>query len=121
MAGPRPNNGAELVASPPATGAARIVESFNGLLEREGANRIAAVLSVTIDPDESRRIYLRHTSNREAMRLLRHATVAINPPNERGRIETVRSLHQRIVDLDKKRDGASPNNSASTGTTGTNK
>ena len=69
-------------------------------LEDKLANRIAAVLSVTINPDESRRIYLRHTSNREAMRLLRHATVGINPPNERGRIETVRSLHQRIIDLD---------------------
>jgi tetratricopeptide (TPR) repeat protein len=88
------------------TGEAVWAERFEGnlsdlfSLEDKLANRIAAVLSVTIDPDESRRIYLRHTSNREAMKLLRHATVAINPPNERGRIETARGLHQRIIDID---------------------
>jgi TolB-like protein/tetratricopeptide (TPR) repeat protein len=81
-------------------------ESFDGNLndlfglEDELANRIAAVLSVTIDPDESRRIYLRHTSSREAIVLMRHATIAINPPNERGRIESARGLHQRTIGLD---------------------
>ena len=69
-------------------------------LEDKLAERIATALSVTLDPDESRRVYLRHTSNREAMELLRHATVSINPPNERGRIDAARSLHQRIIDLD---------------------
>ena len=64
------------------------------------ANRIATALSVTLHPDESRRVYLSHTSNREAMELLRHAIVSINPPNERGRIEASRSLHERIIDLD---------------------
>ena len=88
------------------TGEAVWAERFEGNLndwfglEDKLANRIAAALSVTIDPDESRRVYLRHTSNREAMELLRHATVSINPPNERGRIEAARSLHQRIIDLD---------------------
>ena len=88
------------------TGEAVWAERFEGNLndwfglEDKLANRIAAALSVTIDPDESRRVYLRHTSNREAMELLRRATVSINPPNERGRIETARSLHQRIIDLD---------------------
>ena len=69
-------------------------------LEDKLANRIAAALSVTLDPNDSRRVYLRHTSNREAMELLRHAIVSINPPNERGRIEAAHSLHQRIIDLD---------------------
>ena len=69
-------------------------------LEDKLSNRIAAALSVILDPDESRRVYLRHTSNREAMQLLRHAIISINPPNEHGRIEAARSLHQRIIDLD---------------------
>ena len=88
------------------TGEAVWAERFEGNLsdlfdlEDKLANRIAAVLSVTVDPDESRRIYLRHTSSLEAMALLRHATVNINPPNERGRIETARGLHRRTIDLD---------------------
>ena len=69
-------------------------------LEDKLAQRVATALSVTIDPDESRRVYLRHTSNREAMDLLRHAIVSINPPNERGRIEAARGLYQRVIALD---------------------
>ena len=88
------------------TGRAVWAERFEGnlndlfSLEDRLANRIATVLSVTIDPDESRRIYLRHTSNREAIELLRRATHAINPPADRARIETARGLHQRVIDLD---------------------
>jgi len=88
------------------TGQAVWAERFEGslkdwfALEDKLANRIAAALSVTLHPDESRRVYLRHTSNREAMELLRYATISINPPNERARIETARGLHQRIIDID---------------------
>jgi len=88
------------------TGQAVWAERFEGslkdwfALEDKLANRIAAALSVTLHPDESRRVYLRHTSNREAMELLRYATISINPPNERARIETARGLHQRVIDLD---------------------
>ena len=88
------------------TGEAVWAERFEGNLhdwfglQDRLANRIATALSVTLDPDESRRVYLRHTSNREAMQLLRHAIVSINPPNERGRIEASRSLNQRVIDLD---------------------
>ena len=69
-------------------------------LEDKLANRIATVLSVTIDADESRRIYLRYTSSREAIKLMRYATVIINPPAQRARVQTARRLHQRIIDLD---------------------
>lgn len=88
------------------TGEAVWAERFEGnlydwfSLQDTLANRIATALSVTLDPDESRRVYLRHTSSREALELLRNATVSINPPNERGRIELARSLHQRVIDLD---------------------
>ena len=88
------------------TGEALWAERFEGNLndwfglEDILANRIAAALAVTLAPGESQRVYLRHTSNREAMELLRHAIVSINPPNERGRIEASRSLHRRVVDLD---------------------
>lgn len=82
--------------------AERFEGDLNNLFELEDrlANRIATALSVTVDPDESRRIYLRHTSNRKAMEFVRHATVAINPPNERARIESARALHQRVIELD---------------------
>lgn len=69
-------------------------------LEDKLGKRIAAVLSVTIDPDESARVYLRHTSNRGAMELLRLAFISINPPNESARIEAARSLLQRVIYLD---------------------
>ena len=69
-------------------------------LEDELGERIAAVLSVAIDPDESRRVYLRHTSNRGAMELLRQGFISINPPNEPARIEAARNLHQRVIYLD---------------------
>ena len=88
------------------TGEAVWAERFEGdlnnwfSLEDKLGKRIAAVLSVAIDPDESRRVYLRHTSNRGAMELLRLAIISINPPNERGRIEAARSLHQRVIYLD---------------------
>jgi adenylate cyclase len=90
------------------TGTEKVVwaESFNGNLndlfglEDKLANRIATVLSVTIDLDESRRIYIHHTSSHEAIVLMRHAIVAINPPNEHGRIGSARGLYQRIIGLD---------------------
>ena len=88
------------------TGEAVWAERFEGelsnwfTLEDRLGERIAAVLSVAIDPDESKRVYLRHTSNRGAMELLRQAIISINPPNERGRIEAARSLNQRVIYLD---------------------
>ena len=88
------------------TGQAVWAERFEGsledwfALEDKLAKRIAAALSVTLHPDESRRVYLRHTSNPQAMELLRYATLSINPPNERARVETARGLHQRVIDLD---------------------
>ena len=88
------------------TGQAVWAERFEGslkdwfALEDKLANRIAAALSVTLHPDESRRVYLRHTSNPQAMELMRYATISINPPKERARIETARGLFQRVIDLD---------------------
>ncbi len=82
--------------------AERFDGKLNNLFELEDAlaKRIAAALSVTINPNESQRIYLRHTSNREAIRLVRRAAVSINPPNERGRIEAARSLNLSVIELD---------------------
>ena len=81
-------------------------ESFEGdmadmfKLEDELVDRIAAALSVTISPDESRRIYLRHTSSLEALDLFRQASRAIIPPNERASVEAAEALYERILEID---------------------
>ncbi len=82
--------------------AERFEGQTNDLFELEDrlSERIAGALSVTIDDDVSQRIYLRNTSNYQAIDLLRRATVGINPPNERARVESSRSLHKRVIALE---------------------
>ena len=63
------------------------------------SDRIASALSVTLDPDQNERIYLRHSSNLEALELFRYAIRAIYPP-DKERIAAARDLFQRVTELD---------------------
>jgi TolB-like protein len=63
------------------------------------STRIATALSVTLDPDQNERLYLRHSSNLEALELFRYAIRAIYPP-DKGRIVAARDLFQRVTELD---------------------
>lgn len=63
------------------------------------SGRIATALSVTLDPDQNERLYLRHSSNLEALELFRYAIRAIYPP-DKERISAARDLFQRVTELD---------------------
>ena len=63
------------------------------------SDRIATALSVTLDPDQNERLYLRHSSNLEALELFRYAIRAIYPP-DKGRIAAAHDLFQRVTELD---------------------
>lgn len=69
-------------------------------LEASLANRIGTVLSATVDADVTKRIYLRHTSNGEALDLFRRALIAVNPPFERARVQSAHGIYEYITELD---------------------
>jgi tetratricopeptide (TPR) repeat protein len=71
------------------------LSDFENLL----SNRITAALSVTLDPDQTKRLYLQHGANLEALELFRYALRAIYPP-DKGRIMAARDLFQRVTELD---------------------
>jgi adenylate cyclase len=63
------------------------------------SDHIASSLTVTLDPDQNERLYLRHSSNLEALELFRYAMRAIYPP-DKGRIAAARELFQRVTEID---------------------
>jgi len=70
------------------------------------SSRIATALSVTLDPDEHERIYLLHSSNRQALELFRYTIRAIYPPTPE-RVAAARDLYLRVLELDPKFAGGS--------------
>lgn len=85
----------EAVWSESVAGKLNAMGDFEDLLSR----RIAAALSVTLDPDQNERLYLHHSSNLEALDLFRYAIRAIYPPTKE-RIAAARHLFQRVTELD---------------------
>ena len=85
----------EAIWSELVTGKLSALFDFENLL----SDRIATALSVTLDPDQNERLYLRHSSNLEALELFRYAIRAIYPP-DKGRIGAARDLFQRVTELD---------------------
>jgi adenylate cyclase len=63
------------------------------------SDQIATALSVTLGPEEKKRIYLRHTSNLYALELFNYATRQIYPPTP-ARIEAARNLFNRVMEID---------------------
>lgn len=85
----------EAIWSETVTGKLSALFAFEDLM----ADRIATALSVTLDPDQNERLYLRHSNNLEALELFRYAIRAIYPP-DKGRIAAARDLFQRVTELD---------------------
>ncbi len=81
--------------------AERVEGKLSALFEFEDllSERIATVLAVTLDPDENERLYLHHSSDREALDLFRYAVRAIYPPTQE-RMQSARDLFQRVTELD---------------------
>jgi tetratricopeptide (TPR) repeat protein len=85
----------EAVWSENIVGKLSAMSDFEALL----SGRIAAALSVTLDPDQNERLYLHHSHNLEALDLFRYAIRAIYPP-DKARIAVARHLFQRVTELD---------------------
>jgi adenylate cyclase len=85
----------EAIWSETVTGKLSALFAFEDLM----AGRITTALSVTLDPDQNERLYLRHSSNLEALELFRYAIRAIYPP-DKERIAAARDLFHRVTELD---------------------
>lgn len=81
-------------------------ESFGGTVaevsgfENRAITRVAEALSVVIRPDESQRLYLRHTQNLEAITLFTRAMRTLYPPYDAWRVFTAIELFEETTKID---------------------
>ncbi|WP_417671504.1 hypothetical protein [Roseibium sp.] len=75
------------------------LDNFDGFLAHTVSD-IATALSVVVDPDETKRISLNHTSNRSAITLFSNAMRSLYPPDQPGRTFAAIEMFKEVTVLD---------------------